>query len=43
MLASDAKVEDAGAPGEIEVTPEMVEAGLDTLYGFPITENYRAV
>jgi hypothetical protein len=27
MLASDAKVEDAGAPGEIEVTPEMIAAG----------------
>jgi hypothetical protein len=35
MLASDAKVEDAGAPvDEVEVTPEMIEDGLVWLYAF---------
>lgn len=27
---------------EIEITPEMIEAGLEALYGFPITEPTEA-
>jgi hypothetical protein len=33
----------AGAPAnEIEITPEMIEAGLNALYGFPITEPFES-
>jgi hypothetical protein len=33
----------AGAPvNEIEITPEMIEAGLGALYGFPITEPFES-
>ena len=34
--------ESAGAPEhEIEITPEMIEAGRETLYGFRITEPFE--
>ena len=33
----------AGAPeAEIEITPEMIEAGLEALYSFPITEPFES-
>ena len=45
MCKSDLALEksEAGAPeAEIEVTSEMIEAGLDTLYEFDITEPREA-
>jgi hypothetical protein len=33
---------DEVATNEIEITPEMIEAGLNALYGFPITEPFES-
>ena len=33
---------DRPAHGEIVITPEMIEAGLDALYSFPITEPFES-
>jgi hypothetical protein len=40
-LAASGCAHVAGAPAD-EITPEMIEAGLSVLYGFPITEPFES-